>query len=203
MRKPREAAMTFQFYTIDDAPDAARGDLEKVKEKFGFVPAIAAIFAGAPAVLEAFVALERVMEKTSFTPTERAVIFLTASEENDSRYCIAAHIKSAESAGVADDVIRALYQGEPLRDPKLEALRQYTLGVMENHGRPSEAAKKRFLGTGYAPRQALEAVLGITAKTLTNYTARLAHTQLDQQAEAASRKTAAGSSPSYHSQTGA
>jgi hypothetical protein len=39
-----------------------------------------------------------------------------------------------------------IFAGELLIDPKLEALRQYTLGVMDNRGRPSNEAIDNFLG---------------------------------------------------------
>jgi AhpD family alkylhydroperoxidase len=171
--------MTFTIHTREDAPDEAKENLEKIKEKFGFIPNIAGVLADAPAVLEAFVTLDGIMEKTSFSPVERGVIFMTVSQQNESGYCMAAHTKSAKKMHMPDDVLKALRHGETLKDAKLEALRQYTLGVLENHGRPTDEIKNRFLKAGYGPQQALEIVLGITLKTLTNYTNRLAHTRLD------------------------
>lgn len=141
--------MTFQIYTPESAPAAARENLKNIEMEKGFVPNILGVFAGSPAVLEAFIAMEGFMKKMSFTPTERELIFLTISHKNGSTYCLAAHSKNAEKNGVSKEMVRAIYEGGPLDSPRLEALRQYTLGVVENRGRPTDKVIDNFLDAGY------------------------------------------------------
>ena len=64
------------------APEAAKPMLEKVQRSLGFIPNLIAIFANSPIVLEGYMALGGVFEKSSFAPRERQIILLTASVEN-------------------------------------------------------------------------------------------------------------------------
>lgn len=171
--------MTFQIYTPTTAPAQSREALQKIDNKEGFVPNIAGVLAGAPPVLQAFIALGELMEKTSFTPEEREVLFLTVSHFNGSPYCMAAHSTQAPQAGLTPGTVHALHTDEPLEDARLEALRQYTLGILANRGRPDDSRIHSFLAAGYKPAQALEILLAITLKTLTNYANRLAHPPID------------------------
>jgi uncharacterized peroxidase-related enzyme len=178
--KPKtEKSMTFKIHSIQSAPEESRENLEKADSKFGFIPNTLRVFAGAPAVLDAFMDMDGLMEKTSLSVTERHIVFLAVSARNECEYCMAAHTRGAEAGGVPENVIQSLRGNTPIDDEKLEAFRQYVLGVMDNHGRPSDSVKERFIAAGYGPRQALEIVLGISLKTLTNYTNRLAHPPLD------------------------
>jgi alkylhydroperoxidase family enzyme len=64
----------------------------------------------------------------------------------------------------------------PLTDPKLEALRTFVLALIEQRGAVAESEKQAFFAAGYTPRQALEILLGVALKTITNYTNALART---------------------------
>jgi AhpD family alkylhydroperoxidase len=171
--------MTFRLYTIDTAPLKSKENLRKIAARWGFLPNFAAVVAGSPQLLEGFMDLSRQLEEASFSPEEREVIFLTISHKNKSSYCMAAHSKEADETNLRPDILMALHNGTPLSDRKLEALRLYTLGVMENQGRPDDETINTFLAAGYKPEQALEVVLAITLKTLTNYVNRLAHPPID------------------------
>lgn len=92
---------------------------------------------------------------------------------------MAAHTIIARMQKVPDDVIKALRDNTPINDPKLEALRNFASEVTSKRGLPSEESLKRFLSAGYTAPQVLEVVLGVSIKTLTNYTNHIANTQLD------------------------
>jgi alkylhydroperoxidase family enzyme len=47
--------------------------------------------------------------------------------------------------------------------------------MLEKRGAVSDEEKRAFFDAGYTPRQALEVILGIALKTITNYTNALAH----------------------------
>ena len=172
--------MTFKIYTFNNAPGESKENLRKVESDKGFIPNIIGVFAGAPAVLDGFLKLKMAMDQTSLSPTEREIVFLTVSRKNGSPYCTAVHNLEATANGVDAEIIHALQSGEPLPDFKLESLRQYTLGIMDNHGRPSDDAINTFLAAGYKAPQALEILLAISLKTLTNYANRLAHPPIDE-----------------------
>ena len=106
----------FTFHTAATAPAAAQPILEQVTEKYGFTPNLMAGLANASATLEAYVALTALMEKTSFSPTERQVIVLTASVANGCCYCVASHSASAARQGIPNHVIDAIRAGTTIRD---------------------------------------------------------------------------------------
>lgn len=171
--------MTFRVYSAADAPLQSRPHLKSLQKRLGFVPNLAGIMAGAPQVLEGWACLEDCFQSSSLSPVERDVVLLEVSRRNDSQYCLNAHTCEAENHTLSPVDLYALRNGGTLNDMKLEALRRYAAGVMENHGRPPDAVKEAFLDAGYGPQQALEIVLCIALKTLTNYTYRLAHPPID------------------------
>lgn len=175
--------MSFKTHDKNSAPEQSKELLEQVEKNMGFVPNIMGVFAQAPAVLESYLKLSELISKTSFSKTEKEIVLLTASAHNGCPYCMAAHTTLAKQEGVSDDVLENLRKGEPLNDKKLEALRQYTKGILDNEGHPGDEAKQEFIKQGYGPQQALEIVLGIAMKTLSNYTNHLAHTQIDKEFE--------------------
>jgi len=169
----------FDTHTIETAPEASKKFLEGAKAKNKFVPNLLAKMAEAPATLEAYVTLAGIFEKTDLSATERQVIMMTVNRLNGCTYCMAAHSTISRMTGVAEDVIATLRAGTTLADPKLEALRQFTVVMTHDRGFPSEADVQAFLAAGYTKQTMLEVVLGISYKVLSNYTNHLAHTELD------------------------
>lgn len=178
--------MTFTVYNTQTAPEDSAPLLKKIEQKKGYVPNLMGVMAESPTVLEAFLQLDDAMRQTSFSDQERDVILLAASAENHSEYCAAAHTQQAENHGLPTGTTDKIKAAAPLSDRKLESLRRYTLAVMHNKGRPDDNVIAAFLAAGYGPQQALEIVLGITLKTLTNYTYRLAHPDIDHALQIAS-----------------
>jgi len=75
-------------------------------------------------------------------------------------------------------VIDAIRAGEPIDDAKLEALRQLTQALVRGRGH-AEAEIAAFVEAGYEPSQVLEVLIGISLKTLSNYTNHIVETPLD------------------------
>ena len=82
-------------------------------------------------------------------------------------------------SNMLDDVIKGLREGLPIKNTKLQALRLYTQRVLEKRGHLSETELKEFIAVGYTTRQALEVLVGLAAKLLSNFTNALAQTELD------------------------
>ncbi len=171
--------MTYAVHTVDTAPEAAKETLANAQKAFGFLPNLLGVMAEAPALVKAYTTLARIFDETSFSPTERQVVLLTASYENGCDYCIAAHSVISGMQKVPSDVVQAIRDGKPIAERKLEALRQFTAAVVASRGWPSEADTKAFLNLGYTRQQILEVVLGIGFKTLSNYTNHITETPLD------------------------
>jgi AhpD family alkylhydroperoxidase len=169
-------ANLFPAHTIETAPEQARPALTAVQNKLGFVPTMMAKFAEAPLLLQAYQAAAGFFDKTSFSPTERLVVMLTASYLNNCDFCMSAHSWGAARQGLDTDVIAALRAGRALTDARLEALRAFVWTLVLEHGAVPEADQEVFFAAGFTPRQGLEVVLGVATKVMTNYTNALAVT---------------------------
>lgn len=139
--------------------------------------------AESPALLEGYVYLWELFDTTSLSPIERQVVYQTANFENQCEYCVPWHTKLSQMAGMSPDEIEALRQGAELANRKLEALRQFTRSLILNRGKITEVELNAFLAVGYSTQQALEVILGIAVKTMSNYTNSIAGTPLDKAVE--------------------
>lgn len=173
--------MNLKVHTRESAPAEARGDLQAVAERYGFVPNLMGVMAGAPSLLKAYLQIGELFSRTSLTPVEQQVVLLTVSASNRCDYCMAAHSVAARMQKVPEEVVRVLRDGVPIADARLEALRVVTAEIVERRGWPTETSVAAFFAAGYANEQLLEVVLGVGMKTLSNYTNHLAHTPLDKQ----------------------
>ena len=169
----------FIVHTKDTAQTQSTELLTIAEKTFGFVPNLLGMFAESPTALKAYMTIEQIFNESSFSPTERQVVNLTASRFNECRYCMAAHSTSASMQKVPADVIEAIRSDQPIADSKLEALRTFTTTVLEKRGWISEDDTATFLAAGYSKEQVLEVILGISVKTLSNYVDHVAETPLD------------------------
>ncbi len=168
-------------FETTSAPQGSQAILEATQEKLGTVPNLFGVLAGSPATLGAYTALDQLQsESDAFDATERQVLFMSVSFENECNYCMAAHSTLSAMQKVPAEVVTALRDGSELPTPRLEALRSFTKAVLETQGRPSEAALQAFFDAGYSSQHVLEVILGIAFKTLSNYTNHIADTPLDQ-----------------------
>lgn len=172
----------FTFYSPDTAPAEARPLLAELHKKLGYIPNLYAGLAAAPAVLKGALELSAAFSQTSLTQQEQVVVSLAASVENGCEFCVAAHSFVARHVTKLDDAsITALRAGQALHDPKLEALARFTRHVVNQRGWVAETVLQEFRDAGYGHAQALEVILGVALKTLTNYANHILHTSLNPQ----------------------
>ena len=173
---------TLQVHTLESAPAESKPSLEGVKKAYGAIPNLMAVFAESPALLRGYLQLGELLDKeTAFDATEKQIVLLATSFENDCEYCMAAHSAIAGLERVPSDVVESLRAGEPIADPKLEALRSFTRSVVQQRGWLTDADVEAFLDAGYTKRHVLEVILGVGFKTLSNFTNHVAETPLDSQ----------------------
>lgn len=172
--------MTFTVHTVESAPEAATDVFAGAKKAFGFVPNLMGVMAQAPALVKAYRTLQGLFDETSLTPTERQIVLLTASAENECHYCVAAHSAIAGMQRVPHDVVESIRRGKPIEDSRLEALRQFTTTLVNARGWAADEELDTFLQAGFTKAQVLEVVLGIGFKTLSNYTNHIVDTPLDE-----------------------
>jgi uncharacterized peroxidase-related enzyme len=182
--------MSLTVHTAETAPAKSAPILEEVKAKFGFLPNLIGVFAESPEALQGYLALSSLMDNTDLTPTERQIILLATSRANECEYCIAAHTTISSMQKVPDDVVHAIRNNQPISDPKLEALRSFTEKVVTERGLVTEEDKSAFIAAGFSKRNILDVILGVSMKTLSNYTNHIAETPLDAAFEPANWKAA-------------
>jgi uncharacterized peroxidase-related enzyme len=166
----------FASYTLETAPEGSRPMLEGAKKKFGIVPAPLGKLAASPQFLEAFEAGNAIWQKTTLSALEREVVVMVVARENGCEYCVALHTQLLGALRADAATIAALREGEPLPDPKLQALASFTRAVLEARGKADPSA---FFAAGYGARHALDVVVGVGTYTLTTYANRLVDVELD------------------------
>ena len=163
----------FTIHTADTAPDGSRAALAAIRERIGFVPNLAAVIASSPTALECFGALQGSLRGSTIPQLEREVAGLAVSFENDCAYSMAAHSTFATGAGASPETLAALRGGEPLDEPRLEAVRRYAVSLVRDRGHASDAF-------GLTAEEQLEVAAQVAYTTLANLVANLADPPLDE-----------------------
>jgi uncharacterized peroxidase-related enzyme len=169
----------FKVHDIDTAPARSADILNGVQKAWGFIPNLHRVLAESPAALEAYATLWGIAEKTSFTPAERNIVYLSIIYENECVYCMAGHSNLSRMAKVSDEAIAAVREGRPIADPKLEALRRFAALITRNRGVVSQADVEAFKAAGYGNQAILDVLVLAATKLISNYTNHLAQTPLD------------------------
>ncbi|MFT4548673.1 MAG: hypothetical protein ACI8XO_001121 [Verrucomicrobiales bacterium] len=77
---------SFPLHDPDSAPGAAVLMLAQVEKSFGTIPNLERTMATAPALLEAYGTLWDLFDCTSFSPTERQIVYQTINVEHRCTY---------------------------------------------------------------------------------------------------------------------
>ncbi|QHQ36125.1 carboxymuconolactone decarboxylase family protein [Algicella marina] len=173
----------FRFHTPDTAPDGSKALLAEGARKYGRVPAMYAAMAEAPALLEAYDAIQDLFMSSSFTKEEMTVVWQSVNVEHECLYCVPGHTLIAEMMGVDPAISRALRDETPLIDARLEALRAFTLQMVRQRGAVSGDQVEGFLSAGFDRQHVFEVILGIAQKVMSNFTNHVAATPVDGQLE--------------------
>jgi uncharacterized peroxidase-related enzyme len=165
--------------TIDSAPAAARPALEGIRKQLGFIPNLFATFAESPTLIAGYLALDAVYNKGSLSPAERQAVLIAVSAENECEYCVAAHSFLAGMLKAPEPVVRAVREGQPVPDARIDALARFAREVVRTRGNVPSGTMEQFLAHGFTKDQLGEVLLGIGLKTMSNFFNALAETPLD------------------------
>ncbi len=168
-------------HTVDDAPEAVRGTLEKYARRNNGRPRnIYAGMAHAPIVLEAYDAMNLAIARHSTFDTRiKEAIALAVGAQDGCRYCQSAHTLSAVAAGFTEEQAVAIRKGEIDFDPKLAALLDLAREITANVGDVSDAAWKQAQTAGWSDTELAELFAHVAANLYTNYYNHYAGTELD------------------------
>ena len=163
----------FLDYDLNTAPSATRAILADNERKFGAIPRPLARLAASPLALEATITMLGAFEHSSLAPLEREVLAMTMGRRNGCDFCVALHRRLLALLETPQGVRDALEQGTPLESPRLEAVRTFTLALLERTGDVTDDVWQQFLAAGFDRAAALEIVLGVATYTLTTFANRL------------------------------
>ena len=171
----------FAELTIESAPPAARRAMTATTEHLGYLPAGVARMAASPHLLDGFLKLSAMFDGTTLDPIAREVLVMTIATRNGCHLCVAMHTARLTALGADPGLIATLRAGEPPLAPRLAAISEFTLRVLQTTGDVGEPALRAFLAHGYTEQNALEVVLGIGAYTMSTLANRLTGAPVDEQ----------------------
>src|ERR1700691_5726456 len=174
----------FTEYTIESAPAAARRAMAATEKHLGYLPAALARMAASPHLLDGFLKLSAIFETSTLDPVAREALIMTIATRNGCHICVAMHTGRLTALGADADTIAALRNAGSLADPTLEAIRVFTLQVLDSAGDVGDEALRAFLASGYTRQNALEVVLGIGTYTMSTLANRLTGAPVDDQLSA-------------------
>jgi alkylhydroperoxidase family enzyme len=91
------------------------------------------------------------------------------------------HTARLTALSASPDLIAALRDAVPLPDEHLDAIRLFTLRVLDTAGDVGDQALRAFLAHGYTSQNALEVTLGIGTYTISTLANRLTGAPVDDQ----------------------
>ena len=170
----------YQIHNIDNTNPDSQAALKEVQQHYQFVPNALGALAESPESVLAYLALDDLVHKNSLTDEQRHIVFLTITREYDCGYCVAAHTAFAQMAKVDGQSVINVREGKPLDDPKLEALRQFVISLVQTGCHVSEEAINDFLAQGYTRRNVLDIITMISNKLIAIFANRIMGTDLDE-----------------------
>lgn len=127
----------FPAHTPETAPAAARPAMEATTRHLGYLPGPVRSMAESPELLTGFLELNKRFEGSTLDPLAREVLVLTIATRNACHVCVAMHTGKLTGMGADETLIDALRAGTPLAEPRLEAVRLFTLELLATAGAAS------------------------------------------------------------------
>jgi AhpD family alkylhydroperoxidase len=171
----------FVDHTPESAPAASRRLMEATVRHRGYLPAAVGRLATSPQLLDGFLKLSGMFEASTLDKLAREVLIMTVATRNGCHVCVAMHTAALASLPAPTDVIEALRERKPLPDERLEAIRTFTLDVIDCAGAVDADRLQAFFAHGFTAQNALEVVLGIGAYTMSTLANRMTDAPLDGQ----------------------
>ncbi|MCX4747819.1 carboxymuconolactone decarboxylase family protein [Kitasatospora sp. NBC_01287] len=170
----------FPTHTVESAPAGSRSAMESTQRHLGHLPEAVGRMAESPEALTGFLEMSAKFERSTMDPVAREVVVLTIATRNVCHLCVAMHTAKLTKLKADPAVISALRDGTELPDPRLAAVRRFTLELLATAGSPSTESLDDFLSHGFTTRNALEVVLGIGTYTLSTFANRLTEAPVDE-----------------------
>lgn len=170
----------FDIQTPTSAPRDSREILGDIEDMAGFVPNVFGLIANSPNALAGIHAMNAIFRQSSFSDQEQEVIALATSVENACGYCVAGHTTFALAVGIDPSVVADMRRNEKTSNTRLEALRHFVASLVSERGAVTRQEIAKFIASGFTVSQVFELLIGIAAKTVTNFASKMARIPLDE-----------------------
>lgn len=172
--------MQFPRHDTDTAPPRSRETLSRILENHGGIPEAYGVFAVSPAAIRCYFEMSAILrDEGAFSPREQQIAMLAVSVAAGSNYCVAAHSRAADRAGIPPEDVSALRGGSLPSHPRDAAVARFARAVWESHGRPTPEDRAIFKAAGFGASEALEIVALVALKIFGALANTLADTPLD------------------------
>lgn len=182
MKPSRYTERDFPIHDAMSASPEAAEALNWYNENFGVVPNLAGVLAESPSLLLSYWQLQNnLLAHSTLDRQQINIVQTTVAHANACQYCVSGHTAfgKTEFFGNTDEQLNAVREDKTFEDPKLEALRDFTLLVLRNQGRMAMSQLNTFLDAGFTRAHALDVVACIASKVMSNYANQLALTPID------------------------
>lgn len=171
----------FPIHTLESAPETTKEALQAVQNVNGFIPNLIGVLANAPTALETYRTVGAINGRNSLSAEEREVVQITAAIVNGCGFCVAGHTKiSLKLLKMPQEIVDALRATARIENnPKYDTLARFTLAVMLQKAKLTDAQLAEFYAAGYTQQNALDVILGISLATLCNYANNIAETPIN------------------------
>lgn len=173
--------VNFTFHTPENTSGPTKELLTGIQKGYGFFPNLFGYMAEAPITVQAYLALNDLLSKTSLTPAQQQIGLLAVSVENDCEFCKVAHHAMGKMNKVNEQTLSALVSRGVINDPKDRALAAFAQSVTKKRGRPADDELQAFLDAGFTKQQIFEVILIVSIKTLSNYSNHLTNPALNKE----------------------
>ncbi|WP_394781578.1 carboxymuconolactone decarboxylase family protein [Undibacterium sp.] len=151
-----------------------------IKGAIGKVPnAYVTLGSNSPVALEAVLALDGALKKSSLSAKQIEVIKIAVSQAVDCDYCVAAHTAIGKGAGLSREAILAIRHGQPSGDVQHDALASFARYLITTHGTVPAELLKAVTAAGFSDAQISDTSMVIAAITFTNIFNRINDTTVD------------------------
>lgn len=179
MMEPR-GPQRIPAYEIGGGSERADRALKAVGRMFGgYVPLLHRVMANSPAMIEAFEAMRRLLQKTRISAAEREIVAIEVARRNRCDYCMTAHRHLGGRLGVSPEDIDAASAGTPIADARLALVQRAAQRLIDRRGRLDDKELADFRKAGLSDAELIEIIAVIGWYVMSTFTNNLAQTEID------------------------
>ncbi|MFW7413439.1 carboxymuconolactone decarboxylase family protein [Demequina sp. SO4-18] len=152
----------------ETATGPAGDTLQRIDSAFGTVPAMFQAVANSPAALNSMWGSFGALSQGTLGAAIGEQIAVAVANRNSCEYCLAAHTALGRKADVSVEVLADAQEGRS-DDPRIEALLQFALAVVDERGHITAAQLAAVRRHGWSDEAIVETMAHVALNLFTNY----------------------------------